>query len=59
LLVFNTVCSFNSPVIKDYKYLPRFVMARFATVSRSDTRELSIPEEIGFRLKASITGNLH
>lgn len=42
------------------KYLSRFGAVRFAIVTASgDTRELSIPEKIGFRLRASIMGNLH
>lgn len=42
------------------RYLSQFSAARFAIVTANgDTRELSIPEKIGFHLRASITDNLH
>lgn len=45
-------------IFKDY-VSPNLSRRDLQQLSRGDTRELSIPEEIGFRLRASITGNLH
>lgn len=46
------------PIFKDYVSL-NLSRRDLQQLPRGDTRELSIPEEIGFRLRASITGNLH